>query len=75
VEVKVGVKGAPRELVVETDASSDEVAAALRTALAGDDQVLELLDTKGRRVLIPADHIAFVEIGEQEQRRVGFGAM
>ena len=74
-EVKIGVKGSPRELVVETDSSSDEIAAALRAVVGDDDAVFELTDTKGRRILVPAEHIAFVEIGEQEQRRVGFGAM
>jgi len=75
VEVKIGVKGSPRELVVETDSSSDEIAAALRAVVGDDDAIFELTDTKGRRILVPAEHIAFVEIGEQEQRRVGFGAM
>ena len=70
-EVKIGVKGAPRELVVETESSADEVAAALR-AVISDEAVLELTDVKGRRVLVPAEHIAFVELGEPEQRRVGF---
>ena len=74
-EVKIGVKGSPRELVVETDSSSDEIAAALRAVVGDDDAIFELTDTKGRRILVPAEHIAFVEIGEQEQRRVGFGAM
>ncbi|HEY3199721.1 MAG TPA: DUF3107 family protein, partial [Actinomycetes bacterium] len=30
---------------------------------------------RGRKVLIPADRLAYVEIGEQVERRVGFGAM
>ena len=71
-EVKIGVKGAPRELMVETESSADEVAAALRAVIGDDDAVLELTDVKGRRVLVPAEHIAFVELGEPEQRRVGF---
>ncbi len=73
-EVKIGVKGSPRELVVETDSTSDEIAEALRSVTGVDNAVLELIDTKGRRVLVPAQHIVFVEIGEQEQRKVGFGA-
>ena len=74
-EVKIGVKGSPRELVVDTDSTSDEIAAALRAVTGVDAAVLELTDTKGRRVLVPAQHIVFVEIGEQEQRKVGFGAI
>lgn len=74
-EVKVGVKGVARELVVETDLTPDEVS-ALVVACASDEQGLfDLADSRGRRVLVPADKLAYVEIGEQEARRVGFGAM
>jgi hypothetical protein len=75
VEVKIGVKGSARELVVETEASPDDVAAAVRAAAADPQTVLELTDTKGRRVLVPGEKLSYVEIGEQEARRVGFGAM
>jgi hypothetical protein len=37
--------------------------------------VLTLTDEKGRRILVPADKVAYVEIGEMEARRVGFGTM
>lgn len=74
-EVKIGVKGSARELVVETEASPDDVAAAVRAAAADPQTVLELTDTKGRRVLVPGEKLSYVEIGEQEARRVGFGAM
>jgi hypothetical protein len=47
----------------------------VETALRGDDSVLSLTDERGRRVLVPAERLAYVEIGEPETRRVGFGAM
>jgi len=74
VEVNIGIKGAPRELKFETDLSSDDVAAAVRSAAADPVSILELVDIKGRRILVPGDKLAYVEIGEQEARRVGFGA-
>ena len=74
-EVKIGVKGANRELVVETAASADEVAAAVRAALTGDAGLLVLSDDKGRQVMVPADKVAYVELGESETRKVGFGAL
>lgn len=73
-EVKIGVQHAPRELVLESGQSPDEVAAAVATALKADLGVLTLVDDRGRRVLVPADKLAYVEIAETEQRRVGFGA-
>ena len=71
-EVKIGIQSVPRELVLETNTSEDEVAAALEDAVAKRG-VFTLLDHKGGRVLIPADKIAYVEFGGSEQRRVGFG--
>jgi hypothetical protein len=75
VEVKIGVQYAARELVLESAQSPDEVAKAVADALKADLGVLSLVDEKGRRVLVPADKLAYVEIAESESRRVGFGAM
>jgi len=72
VEVKIGIQYVARELVVETNTSPDEVAAALEDAVAKRG-VFTLLGHKGGRVLVPADKIAYVEFGGNEQRRVGFG--
>lgn len=72
-EVKVGVQQSARELVLESTQSPEEVAAAVAKALAGDG-VLDLVDEKGRRVIVPAAKLAYVEIAQAETRRVGFGA-
>ncbi|MBT2443272.1 DUF3107 domain-containing protein [Streptomyces lateritius] len=74
-EVKIGVQHAPREIVLESGQSAEEVERAVADALAGKAQLLSLTDEKGRRVLIPAERIAYVEIGEPAVRRVGFGAL
>ena len=74
-EVKIGVQYAARELVVEYSGTADDVQQAVATALEGDDGMLVLEDTKGRRVIVPADRVAYVDIGEPVERRVGFGAV
>ncbi|WP_162467838.1 MULTISPECIES: DUF3107 domain-containing protein [Streptomyces] len=74
-EVKIGVQHAPREIVLESGLSAEEVERAVADALAGKAQLLSLTDEKGRKVLIPAERIAYVEIGEPAVRRVGFGAL
>jgi hypothetical protein len=71
VEIKIGIQSAPRELVVETESAAGEVEAALKAAIA-DSGVLVLTVVKGGRVLVPADKIAYLEIGGSETRRVGF---
>ncbi len=73
-EVKIGVQFAPRELVVESTQTADEVEKAVTKALAGSTDVLTLVDEKGRRVMVPTDKLAYVEIAETEARRVGFAA-
>jgi len=75
VEVKVGVKGAPRELAIESSLTATELADAVSAALAAESGVLVLTDDRGRQLIVPADKLAYVEIGESNERRVGFGAM
>jgi len=75
VEVRIGVQHATRELVIDSPESSDAIIAAVSAALSGKSAVLTLEDERGRRVVVPADKLAYVEIGEPESRRVGFGAM
>jgi hypothetical protein len=73
-EVKIGIHSVPRELVVDTDTSAEEVERLLSAALdKGEHAVFALSLTKGGRVLVPADKIAYVEFGGAEARRVGFG--
>jgi hypothetical protein len=75
VEVKIGVQHANRELVLESEQTPDEVEATVSAALAGKTNLLQLTDEKGRRVIVPADRLAYVEIGEVSIRKVGFGAI
>ncbi len=74
-EVKIGVKGAARELSLESAMTPDEIADAVKAAVGDAGGLLALTDEKGRRVLVPVDKLAYVEIGEQIERRVGFGAI
>ncbi|MEU8617146.1 DUF3107 domain-containing protein [Streptomyces sp. NPDC048623] len=74
-EVKIGVQYAPREIVLESGQSAEEVERAVADALAGKTPLLSLTDEKGRKVLVPSEKIAYIEIGEQAVRRVGFGAL
>ena len=73
-EVKIGIQSVPRELVVETDTPADEIERQLASVLAdGAHSVFALSMSKGGKVLVPADKIAYVEFVAPEARRVGFG--
>jgi len=73
VEVKIGIQSVPRELILETTSSYEEVEQAVRTAVE-DDTVFVLQDEKGGKVVVPADKLAYVELGGTEPRRIGFGS-
>jgi hypothetical protein len=75
VEVKIGVQYAPREIVLESGQTAEEVESAVAEALAGKAQLLSLKDEHGRKILVPADRLAYVEIGEPTTRKVGFSAL
>jgi len=73
VEVKIGVQHTPREIVLESGQTAEEVESAVSEALTGKAQLLTLVDDHGRKVLVPAERLAYVEIGEPSVRKVGFG--
>lgn len=74
-EVRIGVQHVTRELVVDSAESQEAVVAAVSAAVAGKTEVLALTDERGRQVVVPSNRLAYVEIGEPESRRVGFGGM
>lgn len=73
-EVKIGVQHAPREISIESAQSAEEVEKAVTDAVSGTSSLLSLVDENGHKVLIPADRLAYVEIGQPASRKVGFGA-
>ncbi|MER5909060.1 DUF3107 domain-containing protein [Streptomyces sp. NPDC001982] len=74
-EVKIGVQHAPREIVLESGQSAEDIERVVAEALAGKTQLLSLEDERGRKILVPADRLAYVELGEPTVRKVGFSAL
>lgn len=73
-EVKIGVQFAPRELVLESAQTPADVAKAVGEALESESGILNLVDEKGRLVIVPVAKLAYVEIAESSPRPVGFTA-
>ncbi|KHL01651.1 DUF3107 domain-containing protein [Sinomonas humi] len=73
-EIKIGIQNVGREIVLESTQDADAVAKLVAEAISGQTE-LRLQDEKGRQVIVPAKVIGYVELGAQEQRRVGFGAL
>ena len=69
-EVKIGVQYSSRELIIDTNQTSDDVEKSVAEAV--EQGLLSLTDSKGRRVIVPADKLAYVEIGSPSIGQVGF---
>lgn len=70
-EIKVGIQHVNREIVVETSESAADLEKALGDALSND-SFFSVTDERGRKVLIPAAKVAYVDLGEEHARHVGF---
>lgn len=72
VQVRITVANVNSDINFESSLSAADIQGAVNAALKSGD-ALTLEDIRGRVVIVPADKIGFVEIGEQTDRRVGFG--
>ena len=70
-EVKIGVTHANRELVVDTDLDTEAIEKLVSAALA-EGGLLSLSDAKGRRVVVPGEKIAYIEVSTSTVGKVGF---
>ena len=73
-DVRIGVTYTAKELEVELPEGADpaQVKADVEAALAGGG-VLWLTDKRGRQVGVPAEKVAYVDLGSAaDSRRIGF---
>lgn len=73
-EIKIGIADVARELTIHTESSGDDIVDSLSRALENG-SLFEIMDVKGRRVLIPAARVGYLDLGATESRPVGFGAL
>ncbi|MCW4458104.1 DUF3107 domain-containing protein [Microbacterium sp. MPKO10] len=73
-DIRIGITNSPREINFSTDAAIDDVKKTIGTALSDKAPFFELADDKGNVFVIPTEGVAYVELGNEESRRVGFVA-
>ncbi len=74
-DVRIGVRNAPKELEVllADDTDGDAVREHIDAAFAAGG-TLWLTDRRGRQYGVPVDKVAYIEIGSSDVgRRIGFG--
>ncbi len=73
-DIRIGITNSPRELSFETDQSAAEIETIIATALEGNAKFIKLVDDKNRVYLVASDTFAYIELGSESSRRVGFVA-
>jgi hypothetical protein len=72
VEIRIGIVNAPRELSFESAQSAEELTEQIQAGISSGTGILKLTDDKGRVYIVPTAGIAYVEVGTEESRRIGF---
>lgn len=71
-EIRIGLKHTPRELTFDSDASAEDVRSSIEEAINKDRALITFSDTRGREFLVDTESIAYVELGTDSGRRIGF---
>ena len=72
VEIRIGIVNTARELVIQSTQTTPQIEKAIDDALASESGTLRLEDEKGHIFVVASKNLAFVEIGEEKSRKVGF---
>ncbi|TFD86840.1 MULTISPECIES: DUF3107 domain-containing protein [Cryobacterium] len=73
-DIRIGIFNSPREIGFETSQPATEIEQTVAAALSDPTGYLKLSDSKGRVYIVPTVGLAYVELGSEESRRVGFVA-
>lgn len=73
-EIRIGIVNTGRELSFDTSTSADEVREQVTSALEQNASHLTFNDAKGSSYIVPTANLAYIELGSEESRRVGFVA-
>jgi hypothetical protein len=74
VEIRIGIANTGRELNFETNEAAADVKKSVAEALDAGATHLSFTDAKGTNYMVPTASLAYVELGTEESRRVGFVA-
>lgn len=73
-EIRIGIANTGRELSFETSEPAAAVKKSIATALDAGATHVTFADVKGNSYIVPTSGLAYIELGTEESRRVGFVA-
>ena len=71
-DIRIGIKHSARELSFDSSESAAAVEKKITEAIESGSKLINLSDAKGNIFLVPTEALAYLEIGAEETRRVGF---
>jgi hypothetical protein len=74
VDIRIGITNSAREISFESAQTASEVESIVTAALDADSKFIKLTDNKGKLYIVPAASFAYIEVGSESTRRVGFVA-
>ena len=73
-DIRIGIANTPREINFESSQTPAEIEQIVAAALDSGAKFVKLNDDKGKLYLVPTAALAYLEVGPEESRRVGFVA-
>lgn len=73
-DIRIGIANSPREINFESSQTPAEIEKLVLTALNSDAKFVSLSDDKGKLYIVPVASLAYLEVGSEESRRIGFVA-
>jgi hypothetical protein len=73
VDIRIGIANTPREISFESSQSAADVEKVVTSAIDADSKFVKLADDKGNIYIVPLASFAYIEVGSEESRRIGFG--
>ena len=73
-DIRIGIANSPREINFESSQTAADVEKVIATALESNAKFVKLADDKGSIYIVPTESLAYVEVGTEESRRIGFAS-
>ena len=73
-DIRIGITNSPREINFESSQTAAEVEAIVAAGLESKSAFIKLQDSRGKVYIVPTASLAYIEVGSELSRRVGFVA-
>ena len=71
-DIRIGISHSPREIDLESSQTLAEVEKIVGDALTSGSPFVRLTDDKNKVYIVPTASLAYIEIGSETNRRIGF---